>query len=397
VGLAGVIEVCKFSQLSGGKMLNQAIKDEIKKYRHYLHQIPETGFEEFKTQSFIKKELVKLGFEVEEVAKTGLIALKSGVEHKAIAFRADMDALAVIEKTNVPFMSTHEGKMHACGHDGHMSIVLGFASYISKLELKKDIVLLFQPAEEGPGGAKIIVDEGYLSKYHVEKIFGLHVFPGIAEGKVGLADGVLMGQAGEFDIMIHAISTHGAMPQNGVDGIVVASQLIQNFQSIISRNIDPIEGAVITIGKIEGGEARNVIAGKVVLNGTIRAFNQDTYEKMKKRMNEITQGLEKMHQIEIKIEIRDLYPPLVNHHHEHLMMLKILNEDEAVILKPMMIAEDFSYYLQALPGYFFMLGTKNESMGYIHPLHSCYFNFDDSILYHGVELYIRICKELKVL
>ncbi len=377
-------------------MLTERIKNKIINYRHELHQVPELGFEEYKTQAFIKKELIELGFEVLEVAKTGLIAVKRGKNNQAIAFRADMDALSVTEKTDVSFHSKHEGKMHACGHDGHMSILLGFANYIAHKELNRDVVFIFQPAEEGPGGAKIIVDEGYLKKYNVEYIFGLHVFPEILEGKIGLTDGVLMGQVGEFDITIKAKSCHGAMPQDGIDGIYVASQLIQTYQSVISRNVNPIEGAVLTIGTINGGERRNIIAGEVSMTGTMRAFNEDTYELMKKRMNEINSGLNHMYDVEVIMDFRDLYPSLINHHMFYEMMKKILKDDEIVELKPMMISEDFSFYLKEVPGYFFMLGTRNDALGYTHPLHSCYFNFDDNILFHGVETYIRICVELQV-
>ncbi len=377
-------------------MLSQTIKEEIIRFRHALHQIPETGFNEFKTQAFLKQELLKLGFEVEEVATTGLIALKKGTSHIAIAFRSDIDALAVTEKTNLDYQSSHEGRMHACGHDGHMSILLGFALYVSQLKLSQDLVLIFQPAEEGPGGAKVIVDAGILEKYHIEKIFGLHLFPEIEEGKIGLTDGVLMGQVGEFDIQINAVSCHGAMPQNGVDGILVASTLVQTYQSVVSRNINPIEGVVLTIGKIIGGEARNVIAGTVTLNGTIRAFNDHTYETIKRRIQEINLGLETMYDVKIDMEIRDLYPALVNNHSLYLKMKKILREDEIIELKPMMISEDFSYYLQVVPGYFMMLGTRNEDLGYYHPLHSCYFNFDEKNLFRGVELYIQISQEFQL-
>ncbi len=377
-------------------MLSQDLKNEIIRYRRTLHRIPELGFEEYKTQAFIKNELSKMGFEIEEVAKTGIIALKRGKENKAIAFRADMDALAVTEKTELEYKSKHIGKMHACGHDGHMSILLGFALFIANIDLNKDVVLIFQPAEEGPGGAKLLVEEGYLKKYQVESIFGLHIYPGITEGKIGLTSGILMAQVGEIDVTIKATSSHGAMPQNGVDGIFVASQLIQLYQSIISRNIDPTEGRLLTIGKVTGGEARNILAKEVILNGTIRAFNSETYQKIKNRLTEINNGVEKLFGIKVETEIRDMYPALVNDHKLYHLMKDILSDDVIVELKPLMIAEDFSFYLTEVPGYFFMLGALNEELGYVHPLHSCYFNFREEILFHGVETYIKICQALNI-
>lgn len=378
-------------------MLNQVLKTDIINIRRYLHKIPELGFSEIMTQQFIKERLLKLGFLVEEVAKTGLIAVKKGKNSGAIAFRADMDALAVYEKTNSSFSSIHEGKMHACGHDGHMSILLGLAMYVSNVELEKDLVLIFQPAEEGPGGAKIIVSEGILKKYQVEKIFGLHIYPEIEEGMIGLTDGPLMAQAGEFDIEINAVSSHGAMPHNGIDGIYIASLLIQAYQSIISRNIDPLEGAIVTIGKICGGEARNVIASEVTLDGTFRAFEPNTFSTIKERMKNINKGLEEMFSVNINLEIRDLYPPVVNDHDLYHLVKSLINGKNIINLKPLMIAEDFSYYQQEIPGYFLMLGSRNEKLGYIHPLHSCYFNFDENILFSGLEIYIKICQRLMVL
>lgn len=376
-------------------MLSKTLKAQISKYRMDLHQIPELGFQEFKTQKYIKQELLNLGFIVEEVAKTGLIGIKKGKTKEAIAFRSDIDGLPVLEKTNLPFSSIHEGKMHACGHDGHMSILLGFANFIANLELEKTIVLIFQPAEEGPGGAKEIVESGILNKYHVKKIFGLHLFPEIPQGKIGLTKGTLMAQVGEFDITINGVSAHGAMPQKGIDSIYVASQLIQTVQSIVSRNINPINGAVVTIGKISGGEARNIIAKNVVLNGTMRTFSEDVYNVIKKRLIEIIQGLEKMFDVKIDFVFRDMYPALINNEDLYYLIKDILTTDEVVELEPLMIAEDFSFYLQEIPGYFCMLGTRTDK--YYHPLHSSFFNFNDEVMYRGVELYIQICKKLKVL
>lgn len=377
-------------------MFNSSFKTKIQKFREDLHQIPELGYEEFKTQAYLKAKLIEIGFTVETVAKTGLIAIKHGTDKKAIAFRSDIDALAITEKTDVHYKSLHEGKMHACGHDGHMSILLGFALYLSKIELNKTVVLIFQPAEESPGGAKVIVESGVFEKYKIEKIFGMHLYPEINEGKIGLTKAELMAQVGEFDITINAQSAHGAMPEKGVDGILVAASLIQAYQSIISRNLNPIDSAVLTIGKISAGDARNIIAQEVTLNGTMRAFSEAVYQVIKNRIIEINNGLEKMFNVSIQTEFRDMYPALINNYDLYLMMQDILEDSEIIDINPLMIAEDFSFYLKKVPGYFLMLGSRNDEMGYIHPLHSCYFNFTNNVLFKGIEMYIRIAKHLKL-
>ncbi|QIB26763.1 M20 metallopeptidase family protein [Caloranaerobacter azorensis] len=373
------------------------IGEEMKVIRRDLHKTPETGLNEHKTSNYIIEKLKKYGYTIERVAGTGVVAYKKGTAlKKAIAFRADMDGLRVKEKTGVDYSSREDGMMHACGHDGHMAILLGLANYLSDFELNRDIVFLFQPAEEGPGGAEIIVREGVLKKYNVEYIFGLHILPDLEQGKIGVAPGPMMAQTGEFDIKITSKGGHGAMPHTAIDSIYIASQIINNYQSIISRNIEPIEGCVLTIGKIEGGRARNIIADNVRLEGTIRAFSTEVYNKIKERMAEINFGLEKMFNVNIDMEIEDMYPPVVNDY-KLFEIFKDIFKDTVEIIKPMMISEDFSYYQREIPGLFFMLGSRNEKKGYIHPLHSCYFNFDEEILKIGLDAYLRICKYFGVI
>lgn len=378
--------------------LANEIKRNVINMRKRLHQIPESGFNEKMTSSIIKEKLIELGYEIEQVAETGVIGYKKGdTGNGAIAFRADMDGLELTEETGLKFASKNKGMMHACGHDGHMAILLGFAEYISRIDrLKKDIVLIFQPAEEGPGGAEVIVKEGILKKYNVKAIFGLHILPDVEEGKIGARSGPIMAQTGEFDIIINAKSGHGAMPHTAIDGIFVASQLLSSYQSIVSRNLEPIEGAILTVGKIVGGERRNIIAENVSLEGTIRAFDVNIYNTIKKRMEEINKGIEKMFDVRIEMEMRDMYPAVVNDTKLYDLLKEILKEDELIEIKPMMISEDFSYYQQQIPGLFFMLGCRNEKLKHTHPLHSCMFNFNEDVLFHGVETYIRICMAMDV-
>lgn len=380
------------------KKILKDIYGDMVKVRRYLHTIPETGFNEFKTSEFIKERLIELGFQVDSVAKTGVIGYKKGNSTEgSIAFRADIDGLCVNEETGVLFSSEHSGKMHACGHDGHMAIVLGLAMILSTIEkLNRDVVLIFQPAEEGPGGAEMIIKEGIFEKYNIREIFGLHILPDIEEGKVGVKSGPIMAQTGEFDITLMAKSGHGAMPHTAIDGIYISSQIINSYQSIVSRNVEPVEGAVLTIGKIQGGEARNVIAEKVTMEGTIRAFSQDVYDKIKSRMDEINRGLEQMYGVSIDLKFRDMYPAVTNDKDLYEVLKSVLAEDELIHIKPMMISEDFSYYQQVVPGLFFMLGAGNLELGHCHPLHSCNFTFNEDILMNGLKIYINICKKLNV-
>jgi amidohydrolase len=370
---------------------------KLKNYRRDLHQIPELAFDLFLTSAYIKKELESMGYQTISTAKTGLIAIKEGKSNDAIAFRSDMDALPVTELTNASFLSKHEGKMHACGHDGHMSMLLGFAEYVSKMkDINQTIVFIFQPAEEGPGGAKVIIEEGVFEKLNIKKIFGIHLYPGLDEGLYGLVNGPMMAQNGEFNIQIHGKSAHGAQPHLGNDAILASSHLVSSYHSIISRFIDPLDPAVITIGTIHGGEARNIIAQDIYLTGTIRSFNQDVYDTIKRKMRDIDSGISKAFDVVVTNDIIDYYPPVVNDQNLFHMLEKDMSKKEYRILKPMMFAEDFAFYQQKVPGMFVMLGTKNDEKGYVHPLHSCYFNFDEKVLIRGVELYKRISKLLEI-
>jgi len=374
------------------------MNDLLKKYRRDLHQIPELEFDLFLTHAYVKKTLESFGYQTETVAKTGLIAVKKGRIQEAIAFRSDMDALPVTEKCDIDFKSKHDGKMHACGHDGHMSMLLGFAKYIATVkQLNKTVVFIFQPAEEGPGGAKIIVESGVLKKYHVKQILGLHVFPGIEQGKMGFANGPMTAQNGEFDITIKAKSAHGAQPHLGSDAIIAQAHLVQAFQSIVSRNINPLKPAVITIGTVHGGEARNIIAGEVELSGTLRVYDQDVYDLIKKRMYDISKGLSIAFNVDIKCQIVDYYPAVINDESLFDLALKQYDSSEYEVVEPLMIAEDFAFYLQEVPGMFAFVGTKNVEKNYVYPLHSNLFNFDEDILEIGLTYYIKMAKALQIL
>ncbi|TNF07595.1 MAG: amidohydrolase [Bacillota bacterium] len=369
--------------------------DKLTKIRRDLHQIPELAFDLFKTHEYLMSILKKLNFELEVVAKTGIICYRKGESRDAIAFRSDMDALPVTEMTGVDYQSQHDGSMHACGHDGHMTMLLGFAEYISSLKtLKKSVVLIFQPAEEGPGGAKIICDTGIFEKYQIKNVFGIHLYPNLEEGLYGLVDGPMMAQNSEFDLEIIGKSAHAAQPHLGHDAILAASHLISSYHSIVSRFVNPLQSGVLTVGKINGGEARNIIANHVKISGTIRSFHDETHQMIKKKMKDIDESIEKAYEVKIHQHIEDYYPVVNNDHDLFNQLKESLPTSSYTQIEPMMTAEDFAFYQKKVPGVFVMLGTQNKLLGYTHPLHSCYFNFDEKVLAKGIMLYQHIFKML---
>lgn len=371
--------------------------ERLIKYRKDLHQIPEISFDLFKTSAYIKKELESMGYEIYQTAFTGWIAYKKGKKETSIAFRSDMDALPVLEKSDYPYPSTHLGKMHACGHDGHMAMLLGFAYYLKDQTLINDsIVLIFQPAEEYPGGAKVIIEEGFLDKFKVQKIFGIHLYPNLKEGVYGLVKGPMMARNLEFNIKISGKSAHGASPHDGNDAILASSHIISQLHTIISRNVDPFEQGVITVGTVQGGEARNIIAQDVEITGTMRAFKNEVFYLMKKRVEDIISGIKLSFQVEISSDLMELYP-VVNNDADIVEFIEKHLDDNYEYIKPLMASEDFAFYQEKVPGMFTMLGTRNEEKGYVHPLHSCYFNFKDEVLARGVELYITIAKAYQLI
>jgi hippurate hydrolase len=362
--------------------------------RRELHKIPEPGFKEFKTLSFLESKLKEYGYEPVKIAETGLYVYIDGEQEDGVAFRADMDALEIEEKNDVSYSSEHKGRMHACGHDGHMSILLRFAKYLSTFgKPKKGILLVFQPAEEGPGGAKDIVESGIFEKYNIKAIFGLHLFPNLDQGTIGCKRGPLMAKTAELDFKIIGKSAHGAMPHTGIDAIYVASKLVEAYQGIIGRSLSPVEGSVITIGKIRGGDVRNIIAQDVILEGTVRTFSNEVYNTIIKRIKDINRGMELAYGVEIKEDIRPLYPPVVNDGklYEHFKAA-IEGKSNFIEMEPLMLAEDFSYYQEAVPGIFFMLGTRTDEFCY--PLHNSRFNFDEVVLKEGLKVFIEVSKEM---
>ena len=366
---------------------------EVTTLRRDLHQIPELGYTEHKTQAYILHKLEELSPDhLETIADTGVKAVfyAPGEPKTTTAFRADIDALAILEQTGVPFASCHEGFMHACGHDGHTATLLTFAKLVARHRhrLEHNIVLLFQPAEEHIGGAARMVAEGALENPKVDRIFGLHVWPDVPSGMIGLREGPMMAQTCEFDIVVNGKSAHGASPHKGVDAIVASAEIISALQTIVTRSVGPQEKALLTIGKIEGGQARNIIADRVVMNGTVRTFKDSVHEHVKSRIQGILAGMEQVSEVHCTFTEVMHYPVLSNPRPLVDLLLSLTEQDGVMVMDEIMAAEDFSFYQRYVPGLFFLLGVGSET--YKEPLHSPRFNFDEKDLLGGVEIFRRI-------
>jgi amidohydrolase len=384
--------------------LNKTIgemKDWLVEIRRTIHMHPELGFEEVETSRLVAGWLEKFGIEVRRgVAKTGVIGLLRGKgPGKTVAIRADMDALPMDEARPVPYASRIKGKMHACGHDAHVAILLGVAKFFSSNPelVKGNIKWIFQPAEEGGGGGRVMTEEGVLENPQVDAIFGAHVFPLLPVGKVGVYEREGLAATDRFIIKIIGKGGHGAFPHLCKDPILAAGHLITQIHSIVSRNINPIDSAVITIGKISGGTAFNIIPDEVELTGTARSLTPQVQEEVKNRIEVVARGVALSFGMDYRYDFAYGYPMMINDPEMSKLVSRAcskgIGKENIVWVKPAMGGEDFSYYLQKVPGAFFMLGNRNEAKETIYPYHSNLFDVDEDILPLGVEMFVRIIDE----
>lgn len=360
--------------------------------RRALHAIPEPAYEEKKTSQYIANVLSDLSIPFKKVNKTGIVAdFDTGKEGITIAIRADMDALPVVEKTNLPFSSEHEGYMHACGHDGHMAILLGLAMVLNKIKknLRGKVRLIFQPAEEKPphGGAKMLIDDGVLDG--VSFIIGYHILPAIDTGKFAILDGPVMAAADEFDISIKSKGGHASCPEKTVDTILVAAKVIDALNNIVSRMIPPFEPVVISCGEIHGGHAFNVIPDNVIIRGTVRTFDNEVRALIPEKIKTILSGVCHAFGADCDIEYITCYPPLINDSHTvdflRNVVISTFGKNRLVNIKPLMGSEDFSAYLQYVKGCYFFIGGAIPQ-GECHYLHSPFYDFDENALKYGVTI-----------
>ena len=374
------------------------MKDWLVEIRRTIHMHPELGFEEVETSKFVSEWLQKFGLDVKRgMAKTGVVGLLKGRKPgRTVAIRADMDALPMDEANRVPYASQIKGKMHACGHDAHVTILLGVAKFFSSIpdQVKGNIKWIFQPAEEGGGGGRIMVEEGVLKNPKVDAIFGAHVFPFLSVGKVGIYEREGLAAADRFTIKIIGKGGHAASPHVSKDPILATGHLITQIHSIVSRNVNPLESGVITIGKVSGGTASNIIPDEVELIGTVRSLNSQVREELKSRIEQVTQGIARSFSMDCRFDFEYGYPVLVNNPEMSklvgLACSKGIGKENVEVVKPSMGGEDFAYYLEKVPGSFFRLGCRNEEKGLIHPYHSSLFDIDEEVLPFGVEMFIRV-------
>jgi amidohydrolase len=377
------------------------MKDWLIETRRTIHMNPELGFEEVETSKLVAGYLEKFGLQVKTgMAKTGVIGLLKGEKPgKTVAIRADMDALPLEEANQVSYRSKVKGKMHACGHDAHVTILLGVARLFSSMrnQVQGNIKWIFQPAEEGGGGGRVLTEEGVLENPKVDAIFGAHLFPDLKIGRVGIHEKEGLAATDRFVIKMIGRGAHGAYPHLSKDPILAAGHLITQIHSIVSRNINPLDSAVITIGKVSGGTAFNIIPDETEILGTVRSLSQKVREELKSRMEQVTQGVAKSFGVDCDFDFQYGYPALINDPEMSRLVAaacaKGIGKENVDFIRPSMGGEDFAYYLEKVPGSFFRLGCRNEAKGIVNPFHSSRFNIDEDVLPFGVEMFARIIDE----
>ena len=376
----------------------RALQPELVEWRRRLHQQPELGFKEQLTAQFITQKLQEWGIDHQTgIAKTGIVAtIASEYPGPVLAIRADMDALPIQEENDVPYRSQHDGIMHACGHDGHIAIALGTACYLSqhRNDFKGTVKIIFQPAEEGPGGAKPMVEEGVLKNPDVDAIIGLHLWNNLPLGTVGVRKGALMAAVECFHCTILGKGGHGAMPHQTVDSIVVSAQIVSALQAIVARNVDPIDSAVVTVGEFHAGTALNVIADTARMSGTVRYFNPKLEGYFGKRIEQVIAGICQSQGASYELHYEPLYPPVINDTEIAELVRSVASEvvETPVGIVPecqTMGGEDMSFFLQAVPGCYFFLGSANPAKDLDYPHHHPRFNFDETALGMGIEIFVR--------
>ena len=377
--------------------------DEMKSWRQDLHSIPEIGLEEYETSKYIKKKLSEFKIEYSEgYSSTGVVAWvkgKKGNSSKSIGLRADFDALPMPEKNNFNYKSKNVGMMHACGHDGHTSMLLGAAKYLSEnFDFDGTVYFIFQPGEEGFGGGKIMIDDGLFRDFKIDEVYALHNWPELPLGHFGVNSGPMMAAVDEFDIIIKGKGGHAAIPQLAIDPVIIASQIVLALQTIVSRSTNPVDKAVVSITKINGGTAYNVIDDSVKLSGTIRTFEEKTRSFIAKKIEDISKGIASSNggTAVIEFDLVNKYPPTINSKKESEFASEVAkklvgNEKVITDINPSMGGEDFSYLLNEKPGSYLYIGQadKNHNAN----LHTSNYDFNDNLLPIGVNFWINLVKE----
>lgn len=377
------------------KDITNKYKEYIIEKRRYFHQNPEPSSKEYNTSRVVQEELKKLDIPFDVVGETAVVAKIVGKQPgKTVLLRGDMDALEVFEKNDIPYKSQKEGLMHACGHDGHTSMLLGAAHVLKEIQdsIKGTVVLFFQPAEETAEGAKLVLENYDLLK-DVGAAFAIHLWQGVPSGKISLEPGPRMAAADMFRIKIFGKSGHGSMPHETVDAAVVAAAVIMNLQHLVSRNTNPLDALVITVGRLEAGTRYNIIAGDAVLEGTARSFNKDVWAQIPEQVERVVHNTCAAYGATGEVFFNRAVPPLINDANISEILKgsaeKLYGKDVVTLYEKTTGGEDFAYLTERVPGALAFVGIRNEEKGLVYPHHNERFNIDEDALEMGTNLYVQ--------
>jgi amidohydrolase len=378
--------------------IDSALIDQMKTWRHTLHQHPETAFEEVLSARLVASVLRDLGYEVDEgIGRTGVVGTLRRGAGRTIGLRADMDALPMGESNEFAHSSRHPGKMHACGHDGHTAMLLGAAALLSRDDSWHGTVhVIFQPAEESAGGGRVMVEEGLFERFACEAVFGLHNWPGLPLGQFAINDGPMMASLDTFEITVDGKGSHAAMPEEGIDALVCASHIVVALQTIVSRRLSPKEAAVVSVTQIHGGEAWNVLPDRAVIRGTVRCFSQAVQARIRQLLEEISTTTARAHGALATCSYIEGYPATVNETSATQIALRAagatVGEAEATLgCKPSMASEDFAFMARVKPAAYIWMGVDGKAPG--APLHNPHYDFNDDALAIGASYWVNVVKE----
>ncbi len=379
-------------------LLKLPFLSELTALRRDIHAHPELAFDENRTADIVARELERYGLEVHRgIAKTGVVGvLRAGTSSRMLGLRADMDALPLCELNEFPHHSKHQGKMHACGHDGHTAMLLGAARYLAdNPDFDGIAVFIFQPAEESEGGAAVMIEDGLFERFPVEAVFGLHNWPGIPVGQMMAMPGPVMAGTCAFEISVRGHGCHAAMPHQGIDAIVTGSQLVQALQTVVSRTLHPCESAVVSVTQFHAGEAWNIIPEEVILRGTIRTFKPEIQEAVERAIERLCSGIAAANGAQINVHFDHRYPPTVNSPAEakfcQQVAAEIFGADKVLTdILPSMGAEDFAYMLNEKPGCYVWLGNGPGTGGCT--LHNPHYDFNDELLTLGASYWVNLVR-----
>lgn len=373
------------------------LKSEMIAWRHHIHAHPETAFEEKKTTEFIIEKLKSFGITelYTDFAPTGVVGIIDGKkEGRVIALRADIDALDIIEENKIDYCSTIPGKMHACGHDGHTATLLGVAKYLSEhRDFSGTVVVIFQPAEENEGGARVMVENGLFDRFPIEAVYGIHNQPNMKLNHFYINHGPMMASYDVFEIKVTGVGAHAAAPHLGKDTILTATQIVNSLQSIVSRNVDPISSLVVSVTQIHSGDTWNVLPQQAVIRGTVRAFSPDVQDMAEQRITQIATGIASTFEAKAEVDYQRRYPATINYAKQADIAIEAAKNvvgENGLIIDPLpsMGSEDFAFMLQKIPGVYVWLGAGKGAN-----LHNPAYNFNDEVLITGAQYFIEIVNQ----